>query len=179
MIRSLVILVAASYTPAAMAFVSSPIAPAVSLASISAAASSSALFGYVPDGLTKEQWEKMKKKEQEAKKNLGRVGPRGFKSRSMQSFQEALERGEASHLMPVFNAKERIAKGELKKEDIPYMQRGGAWVRVCDHLLLSECSLPNNNAVRRTTVTSRERVGSSGCHRTSNTPAADTKENNP
>jgi hypothetical protein len=143
MIRSLVLLVAASCTPAAvMAFVASPIAPAASLASVSATASSTALFGYVPDGLTKEQWEKMKKKEQEAKKNLGRVGPRGFQSRSMQSFQEALERGEAAHLMPVFNAKERIAKGELKKEDIPYMQRGGAWVRVCDLWWLSEiCTL--------------------------------------
>lgn len=91
--------------------------------------SSTKLFGYVPDGLTKEQYEKIKKKEREAQKNLGRMGPRGFKSRSFQSFQEALERGETTHLLPVFNAKERIAKGELKNEDIPYMQRGGAWVR--------------------------------------------------
>ena len=29
--------------------------------------------------------------------------------------------------MPVFNAEERVRKGELKKEDIPYMQRGGNW----------------------------------------------------
>lgn len=92
------------------------------------AVSNTALFGYVPDGLTKEQYEKIKKKEREAKQNLGRMGPRGFKSRSFQSFQEALERGETSHLLPVMNAKERIAKGELKQEDIPYMQRGGAWV---------------------------------------------------
>lgn len=28
--------------------------------------------------------------------NLGRLGPKGFQSRSMQSFQEALERGEVS-----------------------------------------------------------------------------------
>jgi hypothetical protein len=54
----------------------------------------------------------------------GRMGPKGFKSRSMQSFQEALERGEAEHLLPVFNAKQKIARGELKEEDIPYMQRG-------------------------------------------------------
>lgn len=86
------------------------------------------LFAYVPDGLTKEQWEKIKKKENEQKKNLGGVGPRGFKSRSMQSFQEAMERGEAEHLLPVFNAKERVKRGELKVEDIPYMQRGGSWV---------------------------------------------------
>jgi hypothetical protein len=47
---------------------------------------------------------------------------------SFQSFQEALEKGEASHLMPVFNAKQKIQSGELRPEDIPYMQRGGNWV---------------------------------------------------
>lgn len=89
-----------------------------------------ALFGYVPDGFTAESYKKFKAEEKakaERKKNLGGMGPRGFKSRSMQSFQEALERGEATHLMPVFNAKERVAKGELRMEDIPYMQRGGSW----------------------------------------------------
>jgi len=55
------------------------------------------------------------------------MGPKGFKSRSFQSFQEALERGETTHLMPVFNAKEKVARGEIKVEDIPYMQRGGSW----------------------------------------------------
>ena len=82
---------------------------------------STALNGYVPDGFTAESYKKFK--EQEAAKlktkNLGGVGPRGFKSRSMQSFQEALERGEAQHLLPVMNAKERVNKGELKLEDIP------------------------------------------------------------
>ena len=29
--------------------------------------------------------------------------------------------------MPVFNAKEKLARNEIKLEDIPYMQRGGAW----------------------------------------------------
>jgi hypothetical protein len=79
------------------------------------------LFGYVPDGFTKESYAKFKEQEKAkmAKKNLGGLGPRGFKSRSMQSFQEALERGEAEHLLPVFNAKERVKKGELKLEDIP------------------------------------------------------------
>ena len=84
--------------------------------------------GYVPDGMTADQYKKFKEKEAAAKpKNLGRVGPRGFKSRSMQSFIEARERGEAEHLMPVFNAKEKVASGELRPEDIPYMQRGGRW----------------------------------------------------
>jgi hypothetical protein len=83
--------------------------------------SSTALFGYVPDGFTQESYAAFKKKEAEKlkKKNLGGVGPRGFKSRSMQSFQEALERGEAEHLLPVFNAQERVKKGELKVEEIP------------------------------------------------------------
>lgn len=85
-------------------------------------------YGYVPDGLTAEQYKKIKEKETAAAKNLGKVGPRGFKSRSFQSFQEALERGEAAHLLPVTNAKERLAKGEIKMQDIPYMQRGGSWV---------------------------------------------------
>ena len=29
--------------------------------------------------------------------------------------------------MPVFDAKGKLARGELKLEDIPYMQRGGNW----------------------------------------------------
>ena len=29
--------------------------------------------------------------------------------------------------MPVFNAEERIKKGEIRPEDVPYMQRGGRW----------------------------------------------------
>jgi hypothetical protein len=45
----------------------------------------------------------------------------------LQSFQEALEKGEANHLMPVFNAKEKIQKGLIRPEDVPYMQRGGSW----------------------------------------------------
>mmetsp|Transcript_3801 Transcript_3801/g.11796 ORF Transcript_3801/g.11796 Transcript_3801/m.11796 type:complete len:81 (-) Transcript_3801:10-252(-) len=50
------------------------------------------LSAYVPDGLTPAQWAAMQKKEKEqkAKKNFGQAGARGFKSRSMQSFVEAL-----------------------------------------------------------------------------------------
>lgn len=92
--------------------------------------SATRLNGYVPSGFTPEQYKKFKEQEKKksvVKKNLGGMGPRGFKSRSMQSFQEAMERGEAAHLMPVFNAKERVKRGELKMDDIPYMQRGGNW----------------------------------------------------
>lgn len=82
---------------------------------------STSLHGYVPSGFTPEQYKKFKEQEakKKQKKNLGRMGPKGFQSRSFQSFQEALERGEATHLMPVTNAKKRIANGELKPEDIP------------------------------------------------------------
>ena len=85
---------------------------------------STSLNGYVPSGFTPEQYEKFKAAEakKKQKKNLGRMGPKGFQSRSFQSFQEALERGEATHLMPVMNAEKRVKSGELKPEDIPVSQ---------------------------------------------------------
>lgn len=86
-------------------------------------------MGYVPDGMTEQQWKKMKEQEEaeKAKKNFGAFGPQTFKSRSLKSFQKDLEAGKASHLLPVFNANEKLKSGKLKQEDIPYMQRGGAW----------------------------------------------------
>lgn len=85
------------------------------------AATTTTLFGYVPDGFTAASWKKYQEDEKKKKQQaaLGRVGPRGFQSRSMQSFQEALERGEAEHLMPVFNAKEKIKSGKIRPEDVP------------------------------------------------------------
>jgi hypothetical protein len=85
--------------------------------------------GYVPDGMTPDQYKKLKQKEQEdAKlKKFGAFGPQSFKSRSLQSFQKDLEAGKAGHLMPVFNAKEKLKAGQLREKDIPYMQRLGAW----------------------------------------------------
>jgi hypothetical protein len=101
----------------------------ISVSNVRSIGTSTEIFGYVPAGFTQESYKKFKEEEakKKSKKNLGGVGPRGFKSRSMQSFQEAMERGEAAHLLPVMNAKERVAKGELRAEDIPYMQRGGSW----------------------------------------------------
>ena len=95
--------------------------------SLSTQQRSTSLYGYVPSGFTPEQYKKFKEEEakKNQKKNLGRMGPKGFQSRSFQSFQEALERGEATHLLPVWNAQARVKSGELKPEDIPYMQRGG------------------------------------------------------
>ena len=76
-------------------------------------------MAYVPDGFTPAEYKKFKAEEakKKATKNLGKLGPRGFQSRSMQSFQEALERGEADHLLPVFNAQEKIKRGEIRPEE--------------------------------------------------------------
>ena len=84
---------------------------------------------YIPDGMTAAQWKKIQQNEKanKAKKNFGAYGPQSFKSRSLQSFQTDLEKGKTNHLLPVFNAKQKLKAGSLKQEDIPYMQRGGAW----------------------------------------------------
>ena len=111
---------------AAQAFTSQPLATSSSTSNRQSTSSSVVMYWtgmggkeYIPDGFTPESYKKFK--EEEAKKkqarNLGRLGPRGFESRSMQSFQEALERGEADHLMPVFNAQEKIKKGEIRPEE--------------------------------------------------------------
>lgn len=121
--RSLSLIVAVS---AALGVTQAFTSPAVSTSRLSLTRA----YGYVPQGFTAASWAAQKKKDaaQSAKKkNLGGMGPRGFKSRSFQSFQEALEKGEASHMMPVMFAEERVKKGEIKREDIPYMQRGGSW----------------------------------------------------
>lgn len=86
-------------------------------------------MGYVPSGLDPEEYRKLREKEKKdaANKKLAAFGPQSFKSRSMASFLKDYEAGKADHLLPVLNAKEKIKKGVLKEEDIPYMQRGGAW----------------------------------------------------
>ena len=55
------------------------------------------------------------------------LGPRGFKYRSMQSWQEAYERGETGHSMVPCSYRNALKNGEIKKEDVPYMVRGGSW----------------------------------------------------
>ena len=93
-----------------------------------ARARAGALSAYVPDGMSAEQWAKVKAKEKASKKNLGANGPRGYRSRSFESYQKALEQGDrTAKNMPVFFAKEKLARGEITKADIPYMQRGGSW----------------------------------------------------
>jgi hypothetical protein len=85
--------------------------------------------GYVPDGMTPAQYAKLKQKEEldKKQKKFGAFGPQSFQSRSLQAFQQDLESGRTGHLMPVFNAKDRVKRGEIKVQDIPYMQRLGSW----------------------------------------------------
>ena len=85
------------------------------------------LQAYVPSGMSKAEYDALKKREADAKKkkNFGAGGARGFESRSMASFMRAQERGEAEHLFPVDPAKVRT--GEIPLKDVPYMQRGGSW----------------------------------------------------
>lgn len=87
------------------------------------------VVGYVPDGFTPAQWKKKQEEERKKKqgKNYAATGPQSFKSRSLQAFQTELEKGKAEHLLPVMFAKDRVKKGEIKPEDVPYMQRGGSW----------------------------------------------------
>ena len=91
--------------------------------------SSTVLNAYVPDGLTAEQYQAIKKQEKNkyAGKNLGALGPRGFQSRSMEAWQKAYEKGQASHSFAPFNFRERLSKGEISVKDVPYMVRGGHW----------------------------------------------------
>ena len=73
------------------------------------------------------EWKKIqdKEKKQRTGKNFGAGGARGFKSRSFNSFVDAMERGEATHLFAV--NPEEVRKGNIALKDVPYMQRGGSW----------------------------------------------------
>ena len=83
--------------------------------------------GYVPDGLSLNEYAAVKAQDRKKLgKDLGRLGPRGFKSRSMQAWQEAFEKGEGGHSFAPFGYREALKKGEIKKEDVPYMVRGGS-----------------------------------------------------
>jgi hypothetical protein len=74
---------------------------------------------YIPDGLSKKQWENIKKKEAEEmkKRQNGALGTTKFKSRSMEAWQKA----GGVHLFPV-------NPNEVPYEERPYMQRkNGDW----------------------------------------------------
>lgn len=70
---------------------------------------------YIPDGISKEQWAKIKAKEAEANKgkNLGAIGITKFKSRSFEAWQKT----GGEHLFPV--------DPSVPLEKKPYMQRPG------------------------------------------------------
>jgi hypothetical protein len=57
--------------------------------------------GYVPDGMSPDQYKKLKEKEEldAKKKNFAAFGPQSFRSRSLQSWHKDMEKGEAGHLM--------------------------------------------------------------------------------
>lgn len=84
---------------------------------------------YVPDGLTSEQYHQIKTKERQrlAGKDLGRLGPQGFQSRSLQAWQVAYEHGQVSHTFAPLQYQQQMRSGTLRPSDIPYMVRGGAW----------------------------------------------------
>ena len=86
------------------------------------------LHAYVPDGLTPEQYQTIRANDKKnLGKDLGRLGPRGFRSRSMQAWQEAYERGETGHAFAPFGYRQQLQEGKLSKKDVPYMVRGGSW----------------------------------------------------
>ncbi|GMH92392.1 hypothetical protein TrVE_jg3627 [Triparma verrucosa] len=89
-----------------------------SSSAVSARRVTTELFEYIPSGMSKEQWRKMKEAEKQktAGKNLGKVGVTSFKSRSFAEWQKA----GGKNLFPVDPKKVKDPK------DIPYMQRGGA-----------------------------------------------------
>lgn len=102
--------------------------PAPRAGSLTAAQSETAMNAYVPDGMSREEYAKLKKKEAYKGQNLGASGPRGYKSRSFNDFVSQLENGDPNAKnLPMFFAKEKLARGEITMKDIPYMQRGGAY----------------------------------------------------
>jgi hypothetical protein len=87
------------------------------------------LSAYVPSGLSADEYQKIKQADRKKiGKDLGRLGPRGFKSRSMQAWQEAYEKGLAEHYVAPVGYKKLLKEGKITKKDVPYMLRaGGKW----------------------------------------------------
>lgn len=108
-------------TPSSNAFAPAPVTHVAQRAS--------ALYaGYVPDGLTPQEYKKIKQQDnKKVGKDLGRLGPRGFKSRSMQAWQEAYEKGETGHSFAPLGYRQKLKQGKISKEEVPYMVRGGSW----------------------------------------------------
>lgn len=61
--------------------------------------------GYVPSGMSVHEWHELQRKEKRdmLSKEFGKLGPKGFKSRSLQAFQEDLEQGKVSEVITTTN----------------------------------------------------------------------------
>jgi len=70
---------------------------------------------YIPSGVSKEQWKKMKEAEKKKAKNLGKSGITTFRSRSFDDWQKA----GGKNLFPV------DPRSVKDKKELPYMQRPG------------------------------------------------------
>ena len=81
--------------------------------------------GYVPDGLTEEEWKEIKSKKSQRKMRFEGTSGMKFRSRSFYEFNKGREEGKLQYNMPMENAKEKLKKGIIRPEDIPYMQRPG------------------------------------------------------
>merc|ERR1712232_1380739 len=79
--------------------------------------SGSLTMEYIPSGMSKAQWKKLKDSEKNKNKgkNLGKVGITSFKSRSFSDWQAA----GGKNLFPV------DPKSVKNEKDLPYMQRKG------------------------------------------------------
>ena len=112
-----VLAAAAALVVADQASAFAPSSQGFSSAVVSAETSATALYEYIPSGMSKEQWQKIKNKEQSANKgkNLGKVGITSFKSRSFAEWQKS----GGKNLFPV---DPRTVKDP---KDLPYMQRAG------------------------------------------------------
>jgi len=84
---------------------------------------------YIPDGLTPEEYARIKAADKrKLGQDLGRLGPRGFQSRSMQAWQQAYDKGTAGHTFAPIQYKQQLRSGKLRPEEVPYMVRkGGKW----------------------------------------------------
>jgi hypothetical protein len=105
------VLLLAALLPLASAFSGSSFSGA-SLGVSAKNAGNSMTMEYIPSGMSKEQWKKMKEKDQKKNsKNLGKTGITTFKSRSFADWQKA----GGINLFPV------DPKSVKNVKDLPYM----------------------------------------------------------
>merc|ERR1711920_235713 len=116
-ILSLTILFILNFFTTAICFSSSFTGSSLAQSAAVASSKSTLTMEYIPSGMSKEQWAKVKEAEKNKNKgkNLGQTGITSFKSRSFAEWQK----GGGKHLYPVDPKKVKDVK------EIPYMQRQG------------------------------------------------------